>query len=377
MKQTQLHTSKRVGQEQVSSSGKRNQYLRAAVDFFYAETMLRVFTFVWLYWALAKFELLLQRPSILYTPINAVAEAVAPTLPEKHVFWGIAGTVALANLAKLFYRKIIWLQGLVAVGLLWINLILWGYGFLAHVNHLFLLAHLFLLFLTVERPSANQVGAAHYQTINWYYFGLLFTYSLSGLWKVAAYARKIWQNSPDVHWLKPEAALYNALVSFRDYDVPLPFAHLFLYYPWVWQIGVVLVVYLQVSAVAAAWQPALRPWMGFFLIAFHLLNQFAFMVFFVVGCFTLLCLFFPYSWLLPAYRERQIQPEVKSFQGKGLKAQYARTYSNGEQDIFTGFEAYRQRWLDRHYYLTGILYLPGVQLFVWLFMRLFRKNSPA
>ncbi|WP_066832675.1 hypothetical protein [Rufibacter ruber] len=380
MKQTPLPVSDRVVDTSTqrggwSAAGRHNRYLRTAVDFFYAETAFRAFTFLWLYWAMAKFELLLERPRVLYTPMNAIAESIAPVLPAKPAFWAVLCVAAVANLAKIFCRQTVWLQGLLVGCLLWANLVLWGYGFLSHINHVFLLAHLFLVWVAVEKPSNNPPSREQFQTINWFYLGLLFTYTLAGLWKVGALGRKLLMSSGDVHWLKPEAALYNALVSFRDYDQPFPYAQLFLGYPWVWQVGFVLVVYLQVASVFAAWRPALRPWVGFFLVCFHLLNQFAFLIFFKVTCLVLLCLFFPYSWLLPAYRRRKLSPAHAAFQGKFLAATYKRLYANGEEDSFNGFEAYRQLWVDTYGYAAGIFYLPGINTAVSFFMRVFRGGN--
>ncbi|WP_207433625.1 hypothetical protein [Sabulibacter ruber] len=359
---------------QTSTHVVNNQYLRASIDFFYAELALRLLTFFWLYWAVQKFNLYLGRPAELFEPLNMVGRLVAPALPQKEVFWGVMTVAALANGSKFFLRKAILPQMVLAAALLWINLVLWSYGYLPHVNHLFLLAHLFLIFVAVERPAVNAPDKYQYAGINWFYFGLLFVYTLSGLWKIAALGKKLLSHSPDVHWLKPEAALYNAVVSFRDYDQPFPFAHLYLEYPWVWQIGFVVTVYFLTSAVVAAWHPPLRPWIGALLICFHLINQFAFLIFFVVTCLTVFCLFFPYSLIFRKHQTRYSFPREIRFTGRKQQACYVRQYEDGEQDVYLGFEAYRQRLLDQRYYLAGLLYFPGVKPFTELYWRVIRPK---
>ncbi|WP_181307312.1 hypothetical protein [Rufibacter sp. XAAS-G3-1] len=358
-----------------SDSGFFNRYLRASTDFFYAELFLRLFTFVWLCWALTKFDQYLDRPAELYEPLTWVGSLVTPVLPRKEVFWGVLAVAALANLGKFFVKRAIIPQVVLAAALLWINLVLWSYGYLPHVNHLFLLAHLFLIFVVVEKPGVNKPDKIQYTSINWFYFGLLFVYTLSGLWKIAALAKKLLSASADVHWLRPPAALYNALVSFREYDQPLTFAHLFLEYPWVWQIGFVAVVYILTSAVAAAGHPPLRPWVGALLMGFHLINQFAFLIFFVVACLTILCLFFPYSLVCRQYRELCRFPIDFRFTGKKRTATYIRTYEDGQEDAYHGFEAYRQRLQDKHYYLSGLLCFPGVKLVTELCWRGAGRNA--
>jgi len=298
---------------------------------------------------------------------------VAPSLPAKGVFWAVVAGCALANLGKFWASGSLLLQGLLAAGLLWINLVLWSYGYLPHVNHLFLLAHLFLVFVVVEHPAKNRPGKEQYQSIQWFYFGLLAVYTLSGLWKVAALGKKLVSASGGVHWLKPEAALYNALVSFRDYDQPFAMAQVYTEFPWVWQLGFLAVVYFMVSAVAAAWHPPLRPWVGAFLVAFPLLNQFAFLIVFGVACLTLLCLFFPYSLVFRRYRQALERPTHTRFEGKGNAASFQRIYASGLQEAYAGFEAYRQRLLDKRYYLAGLLYLPGVKAAMRLYWQILAR----
>ncbi|AKQ47132.1 hypothetical protein TH63_18190 [Rufibacter radiotolerans] len=364
----------------LTESSLQNRYLRAVVDFFYAEQALRLFTFVWLYWALEKYVLYLQRPADLFEPLTLVGKLVAPELPAKELFWTVAAVCAVANLVKLFHKKSLVLQAVLAAGLLWMNLVLWSYGYLPHVNHLFLLAHLFLVFVVVEAPAKNHPDRVQYASINWFYFGLLFVYTLSGLWKIAALGKKLISASTDVHWLKPEAALYNAVVSFRDYDQPFTMAQLYTDFPWVWQLGFLVIVYVLTSAVAAAWHSPLRPWVGGFLVLFHLINQFAFLIFFVVACLTLVCLFFPYGLLFRQYRQKLAVPVRVNFEGKGNQARYRLQYQQQDQEeVFTDFEAYRQRLLDSNYYLAGLLYLPGVKAVTRLWWKLLpgaKGNKP-
>ncbi|RNI23688.1 hypothetical protein [Rufibacter latericius] len=362
-------------QQKTSEHGRFNQHLRAVVDFYYAELFLRLLTFVWLYWALTKFHLYLDRPPELYEPLTLLGRLAAPVLPAKEIFWTVVALAALANFSKLFRKRALIPQVLLAASLLWINLVLWSYGYLPHVNHLFLLAHLFLIFVAVERPGKNRPDQIQYATINWFYFGLLFVYTLSGLWKIAALAKKLLSSSAAVHWLRPEAALYNALVSFRDYDQPFRLAQLFVDFPGVWQLGFVATVYFLTSAVAAAWHPPLRPWVGGLLICFHLINQFAFLIFFVVACLTLLCLFFPYGAVFRQSRTQYRFPAVFLFSGRKQEAAYFRQYEDGQEDAFFGFEAYRQKLLDWNYYQAGFLYFPGIKILTELTWRLTHRSG--
>ncbi len=352
-----------------------NDSLRAAVRFYYAQKFFRAFTFVWLYWNAAKFVQLLERPSVLFSPGHFMAQWLVPVFPAEVLFWLVLLLVGLGNGWNLFLKPSWVWQTVVALGLLWINLLPWSYGAQSHVNQLFLLAHLFLVCLNGEKPSRNHPNSTQFTAFNWFYRGLLFTYTLSGLWKVPSLLYKIGTQSADVHWLGAEAALRNARTSFLEYDLVLPFSDVFVNYAWAWQLGFVAVVYLQVTAVVSAARLPLRPWVGAAFIGFHLVNQFAFLIFFVVACFTLLFLFFPYEAVFPAFRQLRQTSTSQLFTGSRMQARYERKYAQAPPETYTSFEAYRQKLLDRNYYLFGILYLPGLRTVVEASWRLLEQIS--
>ncbi|RIJ42632.1 hypothetical protein D1627_01890 [Pontibacter oryzae] len=324
--------------QEVEPDARRNGF-----NFFFGVMALRVFTLLWLFWTVKKYFLLLQRPLELFWQHNFYLNWLMPELPGKMLFLSITALAAILNLLQLIrLRNSAWLQLPLALCLLWLNLPQWSYGFLSHVNHLFLLAHLFLIFIPLHKHSWRQPDQYTSKAINWFYAGLLFTYTLAGLWKIPSILYKLLTSSPDVHWLHPDGALYNAFVSFRSYDLPLHFTKLFTAVPLVWQASFILTVYVQSISVFAAFRQQLRPWVALFLILFHVVNMLAFQTHFVVAICVLLCLFLPYDLLLPAL-----------FRPKSL--------SGSPHIAATSLERQRNRLSQRHYYLSGILYLPGLR----------------
>lgn len=333
--------------QEVEPDARRNGF-----NFFFGVMALRIFTLLWLFWTVKKYFLLLQRTPELFWQSNLYLNWLMPELPGKMLFLSITALAAILNLLQLIRLKSsAWLQLPLALCLLWLNLPQWSYGFLSHVNHLFLLAHLFLIFIPLEKYSWRQTDENTSKAINWFYAGLLFTYTLAGLWKIPSVLYKLLTSSPDVHWLHPDGALYNAFVSFRSYDLPLHFTKLFTEVPFVWQASFILTVYIQSISIFAAFRQQLRPWVALFLILFHVVNMLAFQTHFVVAICVLLCLFLPYDLLLPSLF--RLEP---SFGSSHIPA--------------TNFERYRNRLSQRHFYLSGIFYLPGIRTLACALQRL-------
>ncbi|MCJ8164568.1 HTTM domain-containing protein [Pontibacter sp. E15-1] len=328
---------------------------RQVFNFFIGTLALRVFSFVWLFWTVRKFQLLLQRPPELFWQLHQLPRLLMPTLPGEWLFYCIAGlAVALNGYLLVRARNQTLPQALLAVCLLWLNLPQWGYGILSHVNHTFLLAHLFLIFIPVNRASLSLPDHYLSKSIQWYYAGILFTYTLAGLWKIPALLYKLVIASPDMTWLHPDAALSNAFVSFRNYDLAFETTPFFTVFPVFWQASFVLAVYLQSVSVFAAFRQPLRPWIGLFLVLFHVMNMVAFQTFFVVATVVVLCLFIPYDAMFPRlFHQRQ---------NGSVPKPYISLYSSA-------FDGFRFKILQKHFYLAGLLYFPGVHTLAKTFLR--------
>ncbi|MHA6248299.1 hypothetical protein ACXYMU_10210 [Pontibacter sp. CAU 1760] len=323
--------------------GSKGDLGRNVFNFYAGTLLLRAFSLFWLWWTFQQYQLLLRRPPALFWQPHQLLRLLMPTLPSEMAFYTVLGMAAASNGYQLLRgRNIPLLQGLLIGCLLWLNLPQWGYGYLSHVNHTFLLAHLFLTFIPV-RPSA-LAKPDHYlsRSINWYYAGILFTYTLAGCWKIPALLYKTFIHSPDITWLHPDAALHTAFISHRNYDLPFHLQALFTAFPMIWQLGFVVVVYVQGTSLFAAFRQPLRLWVGLFLLLFHGLNMLVFQTYFVVASVVLVCLFLPYDVLLPRFY-RKVPPQPVS-----------------TLPVDTPFLRFRQRLQQKNHYLAGILYLPGL-----------------
>lgn len=347
-----------------TSPAGQEAWVRNAFNFFYAVLAFRLFTFVWLYWTGAKYQYLLQRPPEIFWYDHALPNLVMSSLPEPLLFYIIIALAAIGNAYQLLWRKShTLLQAVVALSLLWLNLALWGYGFLSHINHVFLLAHLFLVFIPVSQKAIKHASLHLHQSINWFYAGLLFTYTLAGLWKIPSLLYRLLLHPDSIHWLHPKAALVNAFVSWRSLDLEFTLAPLFTDYSLFWQVSYLVIVYLQACSVFCAYRLPLRPWLGLMLLVFHVVNMLAFQIYFVVASFVIVCLFTPYDLLF--------RNKFKAIAAEHPVQVY--TKENGEVPARTPFEKLRTSLNNTSYYLSGPLYLPGLRTLANLATRLKAK----
>ncbi|MEJ8804013.1 hypothetical protein [Pontibacter sp. H249] len=336
----------------VDISGDREVKYRNVFSFYYAVLALRLFSFLWLYWTAAKYLQLQQRPTDIFWFDHTLVKWLMPSLPNAPLFFGVLALAVVCNGWQLIKSKSSFvLQLPLALSLLWLNLPQWGYGFLSHVNHTFLLAHLFLVFIPISKASLQHPGQQLHKSINWFYAGILFTYTLAGLWKIPSLLYKLLLNTTDVHWLHPHASLYNAFVSFRNYDLPFNLAPVFTDYALFWQLSFLVVVYLQSASIVAAFRQELRPLMGVLLVLFHGMNMLVFQTYFVVATLVLLCLLLPYDVLLG-----------NKFRKLAADLQTNFTEAQPAISTLTPFECFRQRVKSKSFYLSGILFLPGVRM---------------
>ncbi|WP_439879571.1 hypothetical protein ACSX1A_10305 [Pontibacter sp. MBLB2868] len=335
-----------------TQSEQREEIAQNVFNFFVAEKVLRLFTFLWIYWTVQKYILLQDRPEEIFWFNDKLVSWIMPALPGAFLFYTVVGVAVAANLLQLVrLRNMVLPQFVLALCLMWLNLPHWGYGYISHVNHTLLLSHLFLTFVPVNRQTLLSPDKYVHQSINWFYAGILFTYTLAGLWKVPSLLYKLITFSPDAHWLHPHGALFNAFVSYRNFDLDFELAPLFTEYTLFWQVSFLIVVFLQCISIFGATRLPLRPWIGLLLVIFHVMNMLVFLTFFVVATILIICLFTPYSVLLqPLYKKYctivVVSPEA--------------TQGKIDQEI-TPFEEYRNRLKSTNYFLAGILYLPGLR----------------
>jgi hypothetical protein len=186
------------------------------------------------------------------------------------------------------------LRALLAIALVLLNIPENSYGHLEHTSHLFLLAHLYGVFLPLRGPTTEAEAEEQAVTVRWYYIGLLSIYTMAALWKLAYIARSMVLHNGEPTWLFGNGFLINSVASFRALDMPLTVPRLFAVVPWIGIIGFFAVIAVQLFAIVAAWRPAFKFPFALGVIFFHLSTGLAQWTWFVFAMVVLFTIFFPY-----------------------------------------------------------------------------------
>ena len=340
-----------------SQTGRKNHAYRRSVAAYYADRALLLFTFIWLFIRVDNYATISSRPDVLYQPTTWLAHLILPNPMPEAMFYGLVALGALCVLVCLFKAQLILARAALALILVFAILPEFGYGKVDHINHLFLLAHVYAIFLPIEFPQTLDKAVLQVQAINWYQLGLLSTYTMVGLWKIAEMTiRDVIK--PGMTWLHPDALVVTSITAMRNYDLPLTIPAYLETVKWLVPIGYVLIALIFSVSFLATYR---RPLMLIILpsiLVFHLLNMTHY-VLFISTCFVASIMFFPYDLFL-GDRSPVAPIRAVHFEGRRDQARYERQYANGDRDTFRGFYAYREWLKDVSIWLAAPLYYPGV-----------------
>ncbi|NNF59132.1 MAG: hypothetical protein HKN04_12930 [Rhodothermaceae bacterium] len=352
----------------LSETGQANAALRTAWAGYYADRALLVLSLVWIVGRAIKRQTFAERPEVLYDPLTWLGALAFPAPVSTTVWGGIAVAMAMAVVLCLWRPRLIPARVTIALCALLLMSTEFAYGKIEHTNHLFLLAHVYAIFLPVGRPSGREQILLQAEATRWYQGGLLLVYTMAGLWKFGDMTLRA-VLKPGMTWLHPEAMPALSALSYRVLDFNLAVPQAFYEIRWLFPIGYVAIAFLLVPSALA---PFRRPLLLITLptvALFHLMNALTLYAIFLSTIVVALVLFVPYDLLLPIRRTLAPVGRVR-FKGAGGEAHYERLYENGDVDRFEGFYAYRERLTDRSWILAAPLYYPGVAtVAAWVLQR--------
>lgn len=350
----------------LSEPGLKNNAIIANLNFFYANKSLMVFTIGWVLFQVYSFSDLSLRPPELFIQRHYFGKLFMPFFPSGILFYSVGIAAILICIFILFKRGSIALRTILAFSVMWLNLFRWSFGGQGHSGHLLILAHLLGIFIAYKEISFNKDNKEIQKSIEWYYLGLLMTYTYAGLWKCISLIYKVVFKGNEVSWISSKGALYNYLLEYRGADLPIDHPGMFDF-PLFWQLSFLFTCFVLTFSYLAAFRQPLRIWIAVAIIVFHLVNNIVFNVAFYTAIWVLVCLFFPYEKVFSRIRNSQIPVFNRTFTGKGRSASYERIYENGDIDRFDGFYAYREKITDRNRIWGGLLYFPFLDSLVYSF----------
>ncbi len=358
----------------LSATGRDNAARRTVWSGTYADRAFLVLSLGWLVGHWNKHLAIARRPEELYEPLTWLGALAFPEPVSSTVWLGIAAVMAAGVGVCLWRPRLVVARAVVAACALLIMATEFGHAKIEHVNHLFLLGHLYALFVPLGRPGDREQVALEAETVRWYQGGLLFVYTMAGLWKfVDMTIRAVLK--PGMTWLDPAAVPGMAALSYRGLDLSLAVPEALWAVRWALPVGYVVLAFVLASAATAAFRRPLLLLVVPTVVLFHLMNALTGLAHFFSTALVAAVLLTPYDLVFPAIRRRLTPVERAPFTGNGASARYERVYTDGQADTFSGFYAYRARLEDRSWLWAAPLYYPGIALLAtWM---LERRTAPA
>lgn len=258
--------------------------------------VIRIFTFLWLGLQYQQYLIFLNRPKEFYYSTIGIQKLLFPSFPEKFYFISLIIITALFLLISIFKPKVIY-NIIVFLLIATINLPLAAYHKIGHHNHLFVLSFFFGIFLLPQKLKKED-----YIYVQYFYAGLLMSYTLAGIWKWISIFKDIIMQSPSISWIELNAAKLNTLVNFHVIDKTPPEWMMSLYsYEKLWVIITIFGILTQALSIIGAFSRKYLTFAMLFLISFHIYNIYFVKADFTIAIITVIILFFPYHLF---YREK-------------------------------------------------------------------------
>lgn len=352
-------TGESQGHVRRSLTDQRNRALRAALASHYADRGLLLLTILWLGIRVRTWLQIELRPESVYEPQMWLGWLVFPELPEPAVWYSLVGLALVMVVICLIRPRWIVPRVVLAAALLVVIAPEFGFGHMQHTNHLFLMAHVYSVFRPAGIPADDGEARSRAQGYTWFLLGLLAVYTASGLWKVVDMTiRDVIK--PGVTWLDKEGMVATTIASMRTFDLPMTVPQVVDSISWIFPIGYVILTLIFSASFLAAFRRPLMLLVIPMIVIFHLLNAITLYAIFLSTIVVAVVVLLPYDYFVSPIK-RQLTPVTdSSWHGTRADARYTRSYSNGDNDEFVGFYAYRERLRDRSLLLCVLLYYPGI-----------------
>lgn len=253
---------------------------------------IRIFGLYWLVAQYGRFAEFSGRPKELYEPYLEIQKIIFPEYPSPTLFIGLliaCGVCIIASLIKQSYVFNFLIFLLMAI----INLPISANFGLRHTNHLIILGFFLSIFLLPKNLDEKD-----YKQVQYFYLGLLVTYSLAGLSKFLGTAKNLMKGTGKLVWIDKGAAKMNTYENYlmADKVVPEWIKEIYIYENF-WVVLTIVGITLQFLCFLGAFNRKLLTFFMLFIIIFHLYtNEFV-----LAGALNLIpfviTAFFPYHIL--------------------------------------------------------------------------------
>lgn len=251
--------------------------------------MIRIFGLYWLANQFLKFSVLKNRPLELNEPVFWLQKLIFPEYPDTTVF-----IILCLACASLFVWTVLKPSYILNIFIFLLAILISlpisaNYG-VHHDNHLIILGFFLSIFLLPKHLEAKD-----YKLVQYFYLGLLMTYTMAGMWKILGTAKNLIKHTDKVIWIDKNAAKLNTYDNYYRADQIIPEWMMNLYaYENLWVVVTVLGIATQFLCFLGAFNRKLLTFFMVFLFIFHLYTMKFVLADFETANYFILVAFFPY-----------------------------------------------------------------------------------
>ncbi|TAH26076.1 MAG: hypothetical protein EAZ07_05140 [Cytophagales bacterium] len=347
----------------ISKTGIESKIVQNTFQFSKGIYFIQFLVLAWLISKAYNYHVISDRPNSLFEPMHLFGTLFMPRFPSPILFYSVILFGVFTTVYRIFNDDKTIIRILQLLIVVWVDVFQWSFGSDSAVAFILIYSLLFSLLIPSKLQDDHHDKIAVNKMIEYYFLGILITYSFSGLWKVIGILYKLILKPTDVHWLSPNAALYNAVVSYRNYDSPIEPILKYYQYPLFWQMSFLIVLFVQMFCWLAAYRLSIRLWCGFSLIIFHLVNALFFQTVFITAPLVLFIICFPYHLFVKNTLRFESHITLSDYD----ELIYTKTYTNAELDTYKGFLAFREILYDRNPIWGSLWFVPGARLIYSIF----------
>ncbi len=268
---------------------------------------MRIFGLYWLLMQYLTFKRISHWPKEIYEPIFTVQRFIFPEYPSEILYGSLLLICALLLIVTLFKQNY-FLNFLIFVLIAIINFPISLNFSIGHNNHLIIIGFFMAIFLLPKNLNKEN----DFKWIQYFYLGMLATYSLAGISKFLGIAKNLIKGTGKLTWIDKNAAKINTLDNYWMADVKVPDWILHLYtYENFWIFTTVIGIVVQASSFLGAFNRKYLTFIMVFLYIFHWYTDFFVLADFRDAKNFVLITLFPYHIFYPLFKNSKLVIENK------------------------------------------------------------------
>ncbi|WP_294317244.1 hypothetical protein [uncultured Chryseobacterium sp.] len=256
---------------------------------------MRIFGVYWLLRQYLEYRRISLWPKEIYEPFLNIQRFIFSEYPSSFLYNTLLLLCAILLIITWFRQSVLLNLGIFLLMAV-INFPISLNFSVGHNNHLVLIGYFMAICLLPEKMKQEK----DYRWVQYFYLGILTTYSLAGLSKFLGIAKNVIKHSGKLTWLDKNAAKINTLDNYWMADVKVPEWIIHIYqYENVWVVMTIVAIIIQASSFLGAFSRKYLTFVMVFLYIFHVYTDFFVLADFRDAKNFVLISLFPYHIIYP------------------------------------------------------------------------------